>query len=79
MKKVTNLKDTNQFYASEDLLNELKEKIKENDTIINFAYTDYGGDFFDKVCIKYFSEKYPNNIVKENTSYYGENAFIFGE
>jgi len=39
----------------------------------------YGGYFFDKVCIAFFAEKFPNSIVKETTYYSGENAFIFGE
>lgn len=79
MKTVTNLNERTQYFASDELLNELRGKIKEKDMIVNFAYTDYGGDFFDKVCIAFFSENYPNNIVKENAAYYGENAFIFGE
>lgn len=79
MEQVINLNNTTEYFASEELLNELKSKISENDIIVNFAYTDYGGDFFDKVCIEYFSEKYPQNIVKELTCYSGENAFIFGE
>ena len=33
----------------------------------------------DKVCISFFAENYPNNIVKENTYYSGENAFLFGD
>lgn len=41
---------------------------------LNFAYTDYGGSFLDKVVISY-----PENIVYERTSWNGENAFIFGE
>ena len=79
MKNITNLNDRQSYYSSDEMLSELKDKIKPEDTIINFAYTDYGGDFFDKVCIAFFAEKYPNNIIKENTSYYGENAFIFGD
>jgi len=79
MTQVTNLNERSQYYSSDEMLSELQEKIKPEDTIINFAYTDYGGDFFDKVCIAFFAEKYPNNIVKENTGLNGENAFIFGE
>lgn len=79
MKQVTNLNERNQYYSTDEMLTELKAKIKPNDTIINFAYTDYGGDFFDKVCVAFFTEKYPNNIVKELTGWSGENAFIFGE
>lgn len=79
MKQVTNINEKTQFFASEELLTELKNKMKAGDCIVNFAYTDYGGDFFDKVCVAFFSEKHPENIVKENTVYSGENAFIFGE
>lgn len=48
-------------------------------TYVNFAYTDYGGSFLDKVIISYFKEYYQENIVHEKTSWNGENAFIFGE
>lgn len=60
---------------------ELKElaKSKQSDIYINFAYTDYGGDFFDRVAIAYFKENYPDNIVYESTEWNGENAYIFGE
>lgn len=79
MKQVTNLNDSRQYYASDALLEELKEKMKPLDLVYTFSYTDYGGDFMDKVFIAYFSEKFPESIVKENTSYFGENAFLFGE
>lgn len=60
---------------------ELKElaKSKQSDIYINFAYTDYGGDFFDRIAIAYFKENHPDNIVYESTSWNGENAYIFGE
>jgi hypothetical protein len=74
-------------YASLELRDELKEAIglesedeKLGDkVVISFAYTDYGGDFLDKVAIAYFSEYYPNNIIKENSGWGGENAYVFGE
>jgi hypothetical protein len=53
--------------------------MKNGDTIVAFAYTDYGGDFFDKVAIEYFKESHPNNIVFENSGYNGQNAIVFGE
>lgn len=65
------------YVASESLLQEAKDK--HSDIYLNFAYTDYGGSFLDKVIISYFKEYYPENIVHEKTSYNGENAFIFGE
>jgi hypothetical protein len=72
-------------YASEEMANELREKLGiETDSlgdnyVISFAYTDYGGDFLDKVAIAYFSENYPENTIKENSGWGGENAFVFGE
>ena len=54
-------------FASEELKDELREKlnIKGNslgdNVVISFAYTDYGGDFLDKVAIRYFEENYPEN------------------
>lgn len=47
--------------------------------VVNFAFTDYGGSFFDKVAIEYFIAKHPGSIVFESTSWYGRNAFVFGE
>lgn len=67
----------NTYIASESLVQEAKDK--HSDIYLNFAYTDYGGSFLDKVIISYFKEYYPENIVHEKTSYNGENAFIFGE
>lgn len=79
MTQVTNLNDKTQFYASDELLELLKSKIQPDDFIVNFAYTDYGGTFFDKVCISFFTEKYAGNTIKEAAAYDGENCFVFGE
>lgn len=66
-------------FASYDMRDQIKElNLKDDDILVNLAYTDYGGDVFDKVAIRYFTEKYKENIIKENTCYCGENAFIFG-
>lgn len=65
------------YVASESLLQEAKDK--HSDIYLNFAYTNYGGSFLDKVIISYFKENFPENIVHERTSWNGENAFIFGE
>jgi hypothetical protein len=61
-------------YLSQDLRDDIP---KDSKYYVNFAYTDYGGDFFDKVCIEYFKENYPNNIVYEDTCYYGQNAIKY--
>lgn len=79
MNTVINLNDRTQFYASDELLNKLLSKISKDDTIVNFAYTDYGGDFFDKVAIEFFIKEYPLSIVCEDTIHSGKNAFIFGD
>lgn len=65
------------YVGSESLVQEAQDK--HSDIYLNFAYTDYGGSFLDKVIISYFKEYYPENIVHEKTSWNGENAFIFGE
>lgn len=65
------------YVASESLVQGAKDK--HSDIYLNFAYTDYGGSFLEKVIISYFKEYYPENIVHEKTSFNGENAFIFGE
>lgn len=70
------------MYAS----NELKQKAIEKSGVsnlfetsfwYNFAYTDYGGTFFDKVCIAYFRENCPDNFVSEKTGWRGENGILF--
>ena len=72
-------------FASDELKDELKDKlgIKTNslgdNVVISFAYTDYGGDFLDKVAIRYFEENYPENTIVENAGYNGQNAYVFGE
>ena len=67
--------------ASDELIDYATAKMKEgdDDQVLNFAYTDYGGDFFDKVAIEFFLENYPDNIVVEHTMYSGKNAIVFGE
>lgn len=65
------------YVASESLVQEAKDK--HSDIYLNFAYSNYGGSFLDKVIISYLKEYYPENIVHERTSWNGENAFIFGE
>jgi hypothetical protein len=77
----------NDAFASYELQDELRTKlgIDENsysvgdNVVISFAYTDYGGDFLDKVAIAYFKENYPDNIISEYAGYNGENAYVFGE
>jgi hypothetical protein len=64
--------------ATNDLL-ERWEKTGKKAPAINVAYTDYGGNFFDKVVIEYFFKKYPDNIIWEHTMYNGKNAIIFGD
>lgn len=64
------------YVGSESLVQEAKSK--HSDIYLNFAYTDYGGSFLDKVVISYFKKYYPENIVYERTSWNGENAFILG-
>lgn len=79
------VKYLNDEYASSSLREEFKKKSKiksddlSNDYVIAFAYTDYGGDFFDKVAIAYFQKNYPKNIVVENSGYNGQNALVWGK
>lgn len=69
-------------FASDELKQELNERLAtlpaEQQNFTSFAYTDYGGDFFDRVCSQYFQEKYPENTISESTDYFGENTIIFG-
>lgn len=74
--KIVNFGDKRTYCASESLVEEAKEK--NSNFYLNFAYTNYGGTFFDKVVIAYFKENHPESIVYEETSWNGENAFIFG-
>ena len=51
-------------------------ELKDDAEYIMFAYTDYGGDFIDKVYIEYLKENYSDKIVYEDTSYYGQNCIV---
>jgi hypothetical protein len=79
------VKDLSEEFASEELLAKFRKKSGIKDTqltkpnVIAFAYTDYGGDFMDKVAIEYFLENHPKNIVVENTGYSGKNAIVWGK
>lgn len=79
MEKIT-LKDlkNGRCYASYDLIEKIEKKNHKN-FILNFAYTDYGGSFWDKIVIEYFKKNHPNNILYESTYYNGQNALIFGD
>lgn len=68
-------------YASPELREELEEKLKSSSSksIVNFAYTDYGGSTIDKFAIEYFEENFPDDIIWERTGWNGKNAFIWGE
>ena len=74
-------------FASYELQDELRTKLGidknayrlDDNVVISFAYTDYGGDFLDKVAIRYFEENYPENTLVENTIYGGQNAYVCGE
>ena len=80
--KINSISDA---HITDEMAKELKSKLnttsddlREYD-VITFGYSDYGGDFYDKVAIAYFSENYPDNIIRENTVYRGEIAVVFGE
>lgn len=65
-------------YASQDFREEILERMKSDDEIvINFSYTDYGGDFLDKVFSKYFQENHPDHTLTELAMYHGENTYVF--
>ena len=53
--------------------------LKSDAVYLTFAYTDYGGDFFDKVFITYLIEHHGDKIVWENTSYNGKNCIVTDE
>lgn len=65
--------------GSRELRMELLEKVGNSDFVFNFAYTNYGGTLLDKAMIAFANKYYPECIVSENTSWNGENAFVFGE
>lgn len=75
--KTVDFENLRTYCASEDLV--LEAKAKNSDFYLNLAYTNYGGTFLDKVVIAYFKQNHPESIVYEETSWHGENAFIFGD
>lgn len=67
-------------YASDSLREELATRADAAAfPVVNLAYTDYGGEFFDIVVMDYFLKNHPENIITETTSYFGRNAFLYGE
>lgn len=75
-KIVTNIDEET---GSDELKEKIQKKVKKDETIIHFGYSDYGGQFFDKVAIEYFKENHPKNTISENTGYNGQVAFVFGK
>lgn len=61
--------------ASDFLWNDAKER---GGIAVNIAYTNYGGTFMEKTLMKYISERFPEDIIMEDTSWDGMNAFVFG-
>lgn len=53
--EAVNFDNKRTYCASESLVLEAKEK--NSSFYLNFAYTDYGGTFLDKVVITYFKKK----------------------
>jgi hypothetical protein len=73
------IKSADEGTGSSDLRERAQAKIDKGMTVIDFAYTDYGGSFFDKVAIAYFKKYHPKNILVENSGFNGQNAFVFGK
>ena len=65
-------------FASPELRQKARELAEKHgvDVLLNCAYTDYGGDFLDRVYIEHFRRNEPDRIVWEPTGWSGENAFI---
>ena len=62
--------------ASDFLWNDAKER---GGIAVNIAYSNYGGTFMEKTLMKYISERFPEDIIMEDTSWDGKNAFVFGD
>lgn len=63
------------YFSDREALND--EGLNDNDRVVNFAYTDYGGDFFDNIAIQYIIQECKNFVV-ESTVYYGKNLVLYG-
>jgi hypothetical protein len=63
-----------------DDMKELKANgIKNDDILIHFIYSDYGGDYLDRVAIKYFSQKkYQNCFRVYNIFGGGKSGLLWG-
>lgn len=58
------------------VLTELKD-FPDDTKIVVLSYCDYGGSLVDKALIRLFRDKYKDNILVENTHYFGERAYIY--
>jgi hypothetical protein len=74
---VKKFKNGSGFFSDREVLNDIK--LKDDDILINFAYTDYGGDFFDRIAIDFFIDRKEENFIFENTYYYGKNGILWGK
>lgn len=75
-REVINDKGKGLCIATDSLFADAK---KRGGLALNVAYTNYGGAFIEKCLISFMKERYPEHILCEETSWDGENAFIFGE
>ena len=78
MKKIININGVENYCASAQLVNELTAS-HPDEVVINLSYTDYGGSIVDKLLISYLLEEGSKDIIVEQTSWNGQNAFVFGE
>jgi hypothetical protein len=67
------------FWADrEEDIKELEAQgLTDDSIIINFAYTDYGGHFIDRVAIEFFKNE--KCFRAYDTVYYGQNAILWGD
>lgn len=76
VREVINDKGKGLCIATDSLFADAK---KRGGIALNVAYTNYGGTFIEKCIVSFMKERYPEHILYEETSWDGENAFIFGE
>jgi len=66
-------------FMSWQLRRQFPDNIKDDQLVINFAYTDYGGSFIDKVIIAFLRSKHVQHMLHEHTSWSGENCTLYSK
>jgi hypothetical protein len=69
-------------FGSDELKSQVLKRLRKGDVYINFAYSNYSGDFYDKAVIEYLKTLEEGKLFEEfyceHSHYFGQNAYLTG-